>query len=439
MNGSTSRLRVIVTAAIGNLVEWYDFALYAYSATAISATFFPSGDHTSALLATLAVFGVSFVFRPIGGLVFGRIGDRVGRKNVLSVVVLGMGGCTVAIGLIPSYAAIGLAAPLLLVLMRLGQGFFSGGEYTGASTFLVEYAPANRRGLWAGVSVATGTLPFAFAGFVVLAFASAMPPDAYASWGWRLPFLLSAPFALVGLYLRTRIADTPAFTEVEEQGGKASAPLRTVLARYKLPVLLLFAVASVNAVASYSLTSYMPTHLKENVHLDPTAAAVTNSVVVVLLCLLVPVFGRLSDAVGRKKVLWLGVFGLFVLSVPAYLVLSGGSVVSALLGQVLIMLPFACMAAVVSTVMCELFPTQVRYSGASMGYNIAYAVFGGTAPLVAQFLVVRTDVLIAPGWYLAGLALLLAPLTFLLPETYERGLVWAGSDQARTLGEEVAG
>ncbi len=432
-----SRARVVATASIGNLIEWYDFALYAYSASAISHAFFPDGDDTASLLGTLAVFGVSFLLRPVGGLVLGRIGDRIGRKNVLSVAVLGMGVCTVLMGLIPSYGAIGIAAPVLLVITRLGQGFFSGGEYTGASTFLVEYAPEDRRGQWAGVSVATGTLPFAFAGFVVLAFSS-MPDAAYDSYGWRLPFLIAGPFALIGLYLRLRVEDTPQFRALEKEDRKESAPLRAVLTQHRRAVLLVMAVAGLNSVASYTLTSYMPTHLKENVDTGSTVAAVTNSLVVVVVCALVPFLGRISDSIGRRKVLIMGTAGLIVLAVPAFATLSSGSTTAAVIGQLMLALPFACVAAVVSTVMCELFPTSVRYSGASVGYNIAYAVFGGTAPFVGQFLVDETDSLSAPGWYVAVLALLVLPVALTFPETYRRRLDSADEPLDTRTKERVA-
>ena len=416
-----TRARVLATASIGNLIEWFDFALYAYSASAISKAFFPEGDGTASLLGTLAVFGVSFLLRPLGGLVFGRMGDRVGRKNVLSIVVIGMGICTVLMGLIPPYATIGVAAPVLLVATRLGQGLFSGGEYAGASTFLVEYAPENRRGMWAGISVATGTLPFAFAGFVVLAF-TAMPAPAYDSYGWRLPFLIAGPVALVGLYLRLRMDDTPAFQAIEDGDRKDHSPLKTVLTRHWRSVLLVMAVAGLNSVAMYMLTSYMPTYLEENTGAGASAAAVTNSLVVVLVCVLVPFLGRLSDAIGRRKVLLVGAAGLAVLAGPAFWVLSHGSVATAVLGQVIFILPFGCVAAVLSTVMCELFPTRVRYSGSAAGYNVAYAVFGGTAPFVGQLLVDRTGALSAPGWYVAVLALLVLPVALKLPETYRRRL-----------------
>ena len=435
-SAAPSRARVVATASIGNLVEWYDFALYAYSASAISHAFFPDDNPTVALLSTLAVFGVSFLLRPLGGLVLGRYGDKYGRKNVLSISVLGMGVCTVLMGLIPTYAAIGLLAPALLVITRLGQGFFSGGEYTGASTFLVEHAPADRRGMWAGISVATGTVPFAFAGFIVLAFTT-MPDSTYDAIGWRIPFLIAGPLALVGLYLRLKVAETPQFQNLEESGKKESAPLRTVFAEHRRAVLLVMAIAGLNSVAMYTLTSYMPTYLKENVGTSASTASATNAAVVVLVCVLIPFYGRLSDSIGRKKVLLTGAVGVAVVAVPSFVLMSSGAPGAALYGQILYVLPFGCVAAILSTVMCELFPTAVRYSGASIGYNIAYAVFGGTAPFVAQLLVDQTGTLLAPGFYVGALALLAIPVAVLLPETYRRSLgddspEWpsAGADSA---------
>ncbi len=427
-----SKARVVAAAAIGNLVEWYDFALYAYSATVIAAVFFPSSDRTTALLSTLAVFGVSFVLRPVGGLVLGRLGDKVGRRRILSLSIVGMGICTVLMGLIPSYAAIGMAAPVLLVLTRLGQGFFSGGEYTGASTFLVEHAPDNRRGLWAGISVASGTLPFAVAGFIVLAF-TAMPADSYESWGWRIPFLIAGPLSLVGLYLRFRVEETPNFKALQEQEATVSSPLKTVLGEHRRAVLMVIAVAGLNSVAMYTLTSYMPTYLKENVGISDGLATVSNASVVVMVCVLVPILGFISDNIGRKKVLGVGVVLLAGLAAPSFYVLSSGAPGSPILGQVLYALPFACIAAVLSTIMCEMFPTAVRYSGASTGYNLAYAVFGGTAPFVSQMLVDQTGSLVAPGFYVTILALLVIPVTVLLPETYKRRL----ADNAETIIEKT--
>lgn len=420
-HASPSKSRVVAAAAIGNLVEWYDFALYAYSATVISTVFFPATDRTTALLSTLAVFGVSFVLRPVGGLVLGRLGDKVGRRRILSLSIVGMGACTVVMGLIPSYAAIGMAAPVLLVLTRLGQGFFSGGEYTGASTFLVEHAPANRRGLWAGISVASGTLPFAVAGFIVLAF-TAMPTESYESWGWRIPFLIAGPLSLVGLYLRFKVEETPNFKALQQNEGTVSSPLRTVLVEHRRAVLMVMAIAGLNSVAMYTLTSYMPTYLKENVGTSAGLATVSNASVVVMVCILVPILGAVSDRVGRKRILLTGVGLLAVLAVPSFYILSSGAAGSPVIGQVLYALPFACLAAILSTVMCELFPTAVRYSGASAGYNLAYAIFGGTAPFVSQVLVDQTGSLVAPGFYVAVLALLVVPVALLLPETSRRRL-----------------
>lgn len=326
------RGRILASASIGNLVEWYDFALYAYSASAIANAFFPDGNRVGAVLSTLAVFGVSFVLRPVGGLVLGRVGDKVGRKNILSISVIGMGICTVLMGLIPTYATIGIIAPILLVVTRLGQGFFSGGEYTGAATFLVEHAPKNRRGLWAGISVATGTIPFAFAGFIVLAFTT-MPDSAYDAYGWRIPFLIAGPLALVGLYLRLKVDETPQFKAMEASGRTESAPLKTVWVKHRRAVLMVMAIAGLNSVAMYTLTSYMPTYLQENVGVSAGTASVTNSLSVVLVCVLVPIYGRISDSIGRKKILITGAVGLVLLAVPSFMIMASDAAGTALVGQ----------------------------------------------------------------------------------------------------------
>lgn len=410
-------VRALSGVAVGNFVEWYDFAVYAYSTKAIATLFFPDADPVTALLGTLAIFGVTFLSRPAGGVFFGRLGDRIGRRNTLSIILLLMGAATTLIGLLPTYGGVGVAAPILLALLRLVQGFSAGGESSGGATFLSEYAPPNRRGMWSGLSNSTQTVPFAVTALLVLAISSGMPEEAYLSWGWRIPFLLAAPFALVGLYVRLKLEDTPVFQSLQDSGKVEHAPLRLVVRDYKPELFTLIGVASLNAVAFYTMSSYMSTYLTEVVHLDTTTALFSNAIALCAYSVLIPVMGLLGDKYGRRRVILAGALALAVLAVPGYLIAGTGGMGSAVLGQVLLTVPLVAVASVVAVAQAELFPAAIRYTGAALGYNIAYAVFGGTAPFIGQFLVEATDAAITPAYYLIALALLALVPILRLPET----------------------
>lgn len=422
---SRKKFKLLAGVAAGNFVEWFDFAVYGYSASTIAKLFFPDSTPSLALLATLAIFGVTFLFRPAGGIFFGKLGDRIGRRNTLSIIILMMGVCTTLIGLLPTYSHIGVLAPILLAVLRLGQGFSGGGEASGSSTFLSEHAPAARRGFWTGISNASQTLPFVVAAILMTGIESSMSNEAYLSWGWRIPFLLSAPLSLVGLYLRTKLDDTPAFVELARSGQLVEAPVRMVLRDYRREVLLLAGVASLNAVAFYTMSSYMTTYLKQVIGLSPTISLVSNAVALLLYSILIPGFGSLSDRYGRKRILLCGAIGLMLSSVPGYLLAAQGGMLNAIAGQALITVFLTLTASVVAVVQCELFPTAVRYTGAALGYNLGYMLFGGTAPFVAQYLVVHTSAPLAPAFYMSAVALLaLIPISR-LPET-------AGSKMSRS-------
>ncbi|MEU7673074.1 MFS transporter [Streptomyces huasconensis] len=408
--------KALAAAVVGNFVEWYDFAIYGYSAPVIAKLFFPSSDQTTALLGTMAILGTTFLFRPLGGIYFGRLGDRAGRRKALATVVLLMGVSTVLIGLLPTYASIGALAPVLLVLLRLLQGFSSGGEYSGASTFLSEHAPQHRRGMWAAISAATTTLPFTVAALVVL-FLSTASPQAYTAWTWRIPFLVAGPLALVGLYIRLRLEESPVYQELKETGPVAQSSIGQVLQHYRHEVFLVFSIASLNGVGFYTVSSYVPTYLTSTVGLSETAALTTNCIALCVYSVLAPLLGRFGDLHGRRAVLRAGAIGLTVMAVPAYLLIGQGSWATAVLGQLLLIGPLVAVASVVAIAQVELFPTQIRYTGAAIGYNGAYAIFGGTAPFVGAFLVARLDSPVAPAFYLLAIGVLSLLVVTRFPET----------------------
>ncbi len=276
---SPAVLRKVLTASFtGNFVEWFDYASYGYFATVIAAVFFPEIAPQAALLATFAVFAISFVIRPIGGIVWGSIGDRIGRKTALSWSILIMSGATTVIALLPSYHQIGMLAPVLLLLVRMVQGFSASGEYAGATSFLAEYAPPAKRGFYTSM-VPASTAAGLMAGSLMSALLfSQLETAQLHGWGWRLPFLLAFPLGLVGLYIRLKLEDTPKFRELEARHHVEATPTRELFTTYRKPIVRAFAVTCLNAVGFYLILSYMPTYLITEMGMEESASFLANSI-----------------------------------------------------------------------------------------------------------------------------------------------------------------
>ncbi|MHA6799480.1 MFS transporter [Bounagaea algeriensis] len=407
--------RVVSASFIGNLVEWFDYAVYGYLATTIAGVFFPESSATAGLLATFGVFALSFVIRPVGGLFWGHFGDRVGRRTALSLSILIMSAATFVIALLPGYAQVGITAPVLLLLTRLVQGFSAAGEYAGAAAFLFEYAPRNRRGLYTSVVPASTAAGLLLGSLVVTLLTSTLSEDAMSSWGWRVPFLLAAPLGLIGRYIRIKLEDTPEYRELEQQQSATQAPLKQTFAHNKRRLLTAFGVTSLNAVGFYMLLSYMPTYLSNELGLGETGSFASTSITLLVYIAAVFAMGRLSDRIGRTTMLTTAGALFAVLTIPAFLLLGA----SGLIGVVLI---HAALGIVLTTndgtlpaFLAELFPTQVRYSGFAFSFNTANALFGGTAPFVATSLIQASGHPVAPAGYLAaaGLAAALVMLAAL--------------------------
>ncbi|MGW4529136.1 MFS transporter [Amycolatopsis sp. NPDC004378] len=402
--------RAVGAAAIGNITEWYDFGVYGYLATTIQRVFFTDLPSAAGQIATFGVFAVSFLIRPFGGLIFGPLGDRIGRKRVLSLTVILMALGTFGLGVIPSYGAIGIAAPMLVLLARLLQGISTGGEYGNAMTFIAEYAPDRRRGFF-GSWLEFGTLTgYAFGATIATVLAAALPGSALLSWGWRIPFLLALPLGLVGLYLRQRLEESPAFTQLEQhEGNRRAASVRgevaTVFARYWPAMLVCGGLVLTWNVANYMLTSYMPTYLTETLPhegggISETASEILQIVVLVLLMVVITFIGRLSDKVGRRPVVLVGCVGLVTLSLPAILLVRAGGGVATFFGLLLMGLTLVLFSAVLPSALPALFPTRVRAGGLSIAFNISVSIFGGTTATVMSALVAGTGDLNWPAYYL---------------------------------------
>ncbi len=410
--------KAIAASAIGNATEWFDYGIYAYGVTYISAAIFP-GDAGTATLLALMTFAVSFLVRPLGGLVWGPLGDRVGRKRVLALTILMMAGATLCVGLVPTYAAIGLWAPILLVLLRMIQGFSTGGEYGGAATFMAEYAPCRRRG-FLGSFLEFGTLAgFSLGALLMLGFSLLLGDDQMHAWGWRLPFLVAAPLGLVGIYLRTRLEDTPIFRELEakdETEHETTTQFRDLIAGYWRPILQLGGLVVALNVVNYTLLSYMPTYLENEIGLTPNQSLVVPIIGMLTMMVFLPLAGHHSDRIGRKPMWWLSLAGLFVAGVPMFL-LMGTGLAGAVIGFAVLGLLYLPQLATISATFPAMFPTHVRYAGMAIAYNVSTSIFGGTAPAVNEWLIGRTGDGLMPAYYMMGACVVGAIALIAVPET----------------------
>lgn len=395
--------RAIGASAIGNAVEWFDYGVYAYGTLYIAAALFPSGS-TDAVVFTLGGFAISFLMRPIGGLVWGPLGDKIGRKAVLSTTIILMSAATFCVALLPTYNQIGLAAPILLYLLRIIQGFSTGGEYGGAATFMAEYAPAKRRGLF-GSFLEVGTLAgFNGGALLMLAMIGLTTEAQMHAWGWRIPFLIAGPLGLIGLYLRSRMEDTPIFRELaekEQTEPTSRATLKELFTKHLGTLLTLSGLVIALNVVNYTLLSYTPTYLQQVIQLSDEHALVVPIIGQLIMMVLLPFMGRLSDSVGRKPVWLVSLVGLFVLAIPMYK-LMGTSMAGAVVAFTVLGLLYLPQLATISATFPAMFPTQVRYAGLALGYNVATSLFGGTAGLVNQALIDNTGDNLWPAYYMMG-------------------------------------
>ncbi|MEJ2859602.1 MFS transporter [Actinomycetospora flava] len=416
--------RLLAGGVIGSLVEFYEFSVYAVLATTLATVFFPATDPTTALLSTLAVFAVAFFARPLGGFVWGAVGDRIGRKRTLALTVLLMSAATALMGLLPGYAAIGLAAPALLVLLRFVQGVSAGGEISGAVSFVAEHAPENRRGFFVGmisVGAVVGTLLGSLIPGVLLL---TLTTEQMQSWGWRIPLVVALPLGLVGLYIRQKLDETPYFLALREERNRASNPVRAALAGREQRRLLLiaFGLVAANASSFYMIVGYLPSFATRSLELSGLQAF-APSVIALAACLVAEVGGAwLSDRIGRRTVLLASVVGLLVLAYPSFLLITSGTFGLIACGLVLFGLLAGAYAAVINAALVELFPTRVRVSGHGITYNLSVAIFGGSAPYLLTWLGGVTGSTMVGAYYVMILAVVSLPAVLALRETARRPL-----------------
>ncbi|MFG3143231.1 glycine betaine/L-proline transporter ProP [Streptomyces sp. NPDC048243] len=416
--------RAVKAAALGNAMEWFDFGVYSYIAVTLGKVFFPSGNPTAQLLSTFGAFAAAFLVRPLGGMVFGPLGDRIGRQKVLALTMIMMAAGTFAIGLIPSYASIGVGAPILLLAARLVQGFSTGGEYAGASTFIAEYAPDKKRGFF-GSWLEFGTLAgyIGGAGLVTL-MTALLSTDDLLSWGWRIPFLIAGPMGIIGLYLRMRLEETPAFTaELDKaEADRPKVPLREMITGQWRALLLCVGLVLVFNVTDYMLLSYMPSYLTSELKYDETHGLLVVLGVMALMMIVQPFAGALTDRIGRRPVIAAGCAGFLALSVPALLLIRQGSLVAIALGMGALGLLLVCFTAAMPAALPALFPTRVRYGSLSIGFNISVSLFGGTTPLVVTALIGATGNMMMPAYYMMAAAVIGGVAVWFMSESAGRPL-----------------
>ena len=413
--------RAMAAGIIGHFVEWYDYGIYAYVATTLAAVFYASSDPTAGLLAVFATFAVAFFARPLGGLFFGSLADRIGRQRCLAAVVVLMSLCTAAIGVLPGYATVGVAAPILLLAARILQGFSAGGEIAGAASFINEYAPANKRGLLSSLLPAASATGLLFGAVLMMILTSNLSEDGMTSWGWRVPFLIALPLGAIGLYLRLKIEDTPMFQALVSAKQADPTPLRSSISEQFKWIAVAFGATLTYGVGFYTVMSYMPTYLKKVTDFGAGEMFVVTAAILLAHIAALPLWVRCRTESVESRFSSPPVLALVVVTYPAFVLISEGRnmFVAILAGAVMGAL-IAGGAAPLFAYMAEMFPTRLRTSSVSIGYNASVMIFGGTAPFISTFLIDRTGSNVAPSFYLVAAAAG-AVLTLFLARTNETG------------------
>ncbi|SMQ64294.1 MFS transporter, MHS family, proline/betaine transporter [Bacillus sp. OV166] len=409
--------KAIMATAIGNLVEWYEYGIYSYTAAIIGAQFFPEESSSVALLYGFAVFAISFFFRPLGGLIFGSIGDRLGRKKILVVTILMMSSSTAIIGLIPNYVSIGFIAPLLLILMRMTQGLAAGGEYTGASVFMNESAPNSRRGLFTSLLESGSLLGYIIGSIFVTVLNSILSTDDMAAWGWRIPFICSLPLALVGMYVRTKIDDTPTFIKMKNENTLSNNPLKEMFSTARKPLVISFLSVAFANGAYYTLLTFLPSYFETQVGLTTLQSLVVTTCGMVFMMILFPIFGTLADRYGRKRFLLLSALLAIFTAIPIIAFISSGSPAGPLVGYFALSIIVALFIGVFPSTLPMLFPNRVRNSAYGISYNVSTAIFGGGAPFIITSLQTSTGNKLMPAFFLIGTGLMAIVSIMLLPKS----------------------
>ena len=411
--------KVVISGMIGNALEWYDYALYAQFATIIAQQFFPHSEIKE--IWASAVFAVGFIARPVGGIILGNIGDKYGRRIALVIGILCMALPTAGIGLLPSYETIGVAAPIILILIRIVQGFSLGGEFSGCIAYIVEHAPAEERGIAGSTSFVSMCMGMLLGLVTAKAFSYYMDPVNLMSWGWRIPFVAGLFIGGVGLYIRSHLSESPLYKAAKETGGLSRTPLRETLTKYWLQLVVAIGIYITVTAPFYTATVFIENFMHK-LGYTKNQSSITGSVILITMMIGFPISAILSDKIGRRPVLITGTILIIALIYPIFIALGSMNFTLALLSQIVFAVVIALYMGPVPTVLVEIFPTRVRFTGVALSYNMSAAIFGGSAPVVAMLLTEMTGDKYAISYYLITLAVITLFILRFYKETYRKNL-----------------
>lgn len=417
-----SYFKVVLSGMVGNILEWYDFTLYGYLAVIMAQLFFPSENQVASLLASFGAFAVGFFFRPLGSVMFGYIGDKYGRKTALVISMMLMAVPTFLIGLLPTYDKIGILAPVLLVMMRILQGLSTGGEYTTSVSFVVEHAPENRRGFFGSINLLGAVIGIMFGSLVGAFLTSTLDKQQMLEWGWRVGFLMGIVLAVVGVYIRRKTDETPVFLEIAENAVNHNPILKTLKEHHKEFVIAII-FSSLQGVAFFLLFMFMPTFYSKFLKIPMSTALYINTLAMFVLVVLIPVMAHISDKIGRKPLLYVATFLYVVASPILFYFISKGDILQIVMSHIAFSLISSMFMSILPTVLIETFPADVRNTAFSVGYNVSLGVFGGTVPIVATYLIHKTDWLLSPSVYLSVVAGVVFLTLFFVQESYKKSLI----------------
>jgi len=403
----------------GNALEWYDFILYAQFAYIIGQKFFP--DSSISEILTFAVFAAGFIVRPLGGIIFGSIGDRFGRRISLAIGILTMAIPTTVIGLLPSYDSIGLAAPITLAIARLIQGFSLGGEFSGCIVYLTEHAPPHKRGFVGSIVYVSQCLGMLLGSIVAYSLSSFLSTEDLWSFGWRLPFISSFFIGMIGLYIRSYLKESPVYAEIRNRGLVLRSPLRAILSNsdYRKK-LWLAAGLYINVTAPfYAATIFIQNNML-TLGYSKGECYIAGALTLIIMIITFPIAGYISDKVGRKPVIFVSCIALVVLTYPTFLMINSNAYYLSILSQILFAIIVAFHMGAVPTILVELFPTNIRFTGVALSCNLSAAIFGGTVPMIGAILYKITGDRLAVTYYLTFLALFALFVISFYKETYKK-------------------
>ena len=399
--GGKAKRKVVISGMLGNGLEWYDYALYGHMSIVFSQLFFPAGDSGKNLILTLLIFAAGFVSRPLGAIFFGRIGDKFGRKKALTMSMMMMAIPTGCIGLLPTYEAIGIAAPILLTVIRILQGLSLGGAYSGSISYVVEHAPPDQRSAIGSVIKLSLVIGFLFGSVVSTLMAAMLSEADFYSWGWRLPFFLGVGIGVVGFYIRNHGEESPVYEKAKKDGTLSKSPVKDTFTKYPLKMLQAFMAYIFVTIPFYIIAIYMIAYTKRHLGLSEDDALLINSLAMATMLITVYPAARLADKIGRRPVLLMAIVAMLLLAFPAFELMQAGTFMAVLGGQVILAMILGWYLGPIPASVVEMVPTSSRYTGMSLADNLC-AILGGFTPSVAEYMIRETGSNMSIVWLLIG-------------------------------------